>query len=150
MSKTLLQKRQERLVILAAVAIIASSVITTLYFTGFIWGGGRSEEVYQNITFTDAVLTCEQQTRSEFRRQLRTLTLDDHSSRFALTTNEYKIFLRAQLLQPTSAEGTGEMFVSCMVSADRGRVTSFEAMEQQSSPTNVIRREPGGIFGWPR
>lgn len=148
MSKTRQQKRQERVVILVAALIIASSVISTLYFTGFIWGD-RSEPGYQNITFTDAVLTCEQQTRSAFPRQLRTLTVDDHSSRFATSSNEYKIFLRAVLLKPTSSGGTGEVFVSCMVSADQGRVTAYEALEQQTSPSNVIRRDEGGIFGWP-
>lgn len=135
--------------VLAAAGIIASSVITTLYFTGFLWGRD-SEPGYQNITFTDAVLTCEQQTRSAFPRQLRTLTIDDHSSRFAAADNQYKIFLRAMLFQPASSAGTGELFVSCMVSADRGRVTAYEALEQQTSPTNVIRRDEGGIFGWPR
>lgn len=149
MSKTVRQKRQERLVILAALGIIASSVISTLYFSGFIWGA-RSEADYQNITFTDAVLTCKQQTRSAFPRQLRTVTIDDHSSRFAPASHEYKIFLRAMLLQPGSTEGTGELFVSCTVSADRGRVTAYEALEQQKSPSNVIRRDEGGVFGWPR
>lgn len=150
MSKSKQQRRQERLVIFIALVIVVSSILTTLHFTGVLWGGGRGTEAFQNITFTDAVLTCEQRTRGEFPRQLHSLTLDDHSSRFDSLGNEYKIFLRATLLKPGSREGTGEMFVTCIVNGAHGRTTAYEALEQQNSPTDVIRRDTGGAFGWPR
>lgn len=145
-----LRKNQEMFVIVAAIVIIAASVISTLWVAGLLFGDGDEEgKGYRNITFTDAVLSCQKQSRGAFGSKLIQLTLDDHSSRFDQPTNLYKIFYRAQLSDSENDSGQSDHYVNCFVNAEKGRVSYFESMEEKSLKTEAIRKDNGGIFGWP-
>lgn len=141
------RKRQERLILALGAGIIAASVVTTVWISGVL-GGRGSTSGYQNVTFTDAVLNCESQVRQTYRSQLQNLTLDDHSSRFDQPSYQYKIFFKAQM---SSKAGTtaSDFYLNCYVSADRGNIATLDAYEQKEAQTEAIRKDQGGLFGWP-
>lgn len=141
------QRRQEWLVIAMGVGIIAASVATTLWLSGFFARGG--EEKYQNVTFTDAVVRCEARARDTFQGQLRLLTLDDHSSRFDQGAFAYKVFFNAQMADPKGEGAAAEYFINCFVSAEGGRIATFDLYQQKESQTEALRQDDGGLFGWP-
>lgn len=137
--------------IFAALFVIAISIASTLVFSGVLLdhlgsqGGGQ----YQQVTFTDAVVKCQDMVRAEFKNKLRQVVLDDHSSRFDQASNLYRIFFNAQLTKPSADDEPG-YYVSCMVNARSGRVTEMEGAETKDSPTEAVRKDDGGLFGWPR
>lgn len=147
--KSALQKRQERYVIMAAVGVVVLSVATTLLFSDVLLQtlSGEGGQGYRNTTFTDAVIACRGQSQSTYANQLQHLTLDDHSSRMDNAANQYKIFFKANIAK-RNAQG-GEFYINCYVNAESGRIAYFEGMEQKSAPTEAIRRNDGGLFGWP-
>ena len=134
-----------------AAVIIGLSVATTLYFSDFlldaIEGGGS--DGYRNITFTDALMKCQQENQSAFKGKLNQVAMDEHSSRFDQYSNQYKIFFKAEV-HPTSEDSDGTFYINCFVNARTGRIGAYEGMEQKASPTEAIRRNDGGLFGWPR
>ena len=141
--------KQERYVIFGAVGVIAASIFTTLVVSGVIFNvGGGDEGGYQNVTFTDAVISCQDQTRNSFGNKLTNMVLDDHSSRFDQRSNMYKIFFQVEVTRSKEQENNG-FYVNCFVSASRGLITEFESLEQKVTQTETIRRERGGVFGWP-
>lgn len=142
------QKRQERLIIAIGVGIIAASIVTTLWFSG-VFGSSKPAPQYQNITFTDAVVKCETHIRGTYEGRLRVLMLDDHSSRFEQKSYLYRLFFKAEMTNGKSESSVGDFFINCYVDADKGRIATFETYEQQESQTEAIRRDDGGLFGWP-
>lgn len=148
------KKKQERLVVIAAFGIVAVSIITTLYITGVSSSlGGRESSGYNNVTFTDAVITCEEQTRQAYKGELQSLVLDDHSSRFEQRSNTYKIFFNASMGGKSSRNrgeaGPSVFFINCYVNGSQGRISSYEAYEDKEMTTKAIRKDDGGLFGWP-
>lgn len=142
------QKRQEWLVVIIGIGIILASIVTTLWFSGVI-GNKQPVARYQNVTFTDALVMCEKQVRGAYQGRLRVLTFDDHSSRFDPDYYLYRMFFNAVMSSDTNESGTGEFFINCYISADKGQVAKFEAYEKRESQTEAIRRDSGGMFGWP-
>lgn len=141
--------RQEIAVIVAAVVIVVLSVFVTLWVSGVFSASSAQQRGYKNITFTDALLTCEKQVRSTYSGKLLRLVTDDHSNRFDKSSNHYKIFFDAAISSNKSESGIGEFYINCEVSAHRGQVSDFAAYEQKESPTEAIRKDEGGLFGWP-
>lgn len=148
-TKSTQQKRQERLVVIGAVGVVALSVVTTLLFSDVLLNklAGNGDGGYKNTTFTDAVISCRAHSQKAYGRQLEQLTLDDHSSRMDDAANQFKIFFKAMMVK--RSDDSGEFYINCYVSAESGRITYYEGMEQKSSPTEAIRRNDGGLFGWP-
>lgn len=142
------RRRQERLVVFIGVAIIATSIITTLWYSGVLWHG-NDQPGYKNVTFTDALLQCEKEIKTSYGKQLRSLTFDNHSSRFDVSSYQYKVFFKAQMGSATSAAGASDFYLNCFVSAERGKIASLDAYEKKESQTEAIRKDEGGIFGWP-
>ena len=135
--------------ILSAVGVVVLSVVTTLLFSDVLLDtlSGGGDQGYRNTTFTDAVIACRGQSQDAYGNQLQHLTLDDHSSRMDNSANQYKIFFKAMMTK--RQDDGGEFYINCYVSADSGRIAYFEGMEQKSTPTEAIRRNDGGLFGWP-
>lgn len=147
--KNPIQLRQERLVIAGALFIIAVSVFSTLWFSGILFRGAGSSGNYQNITFTDALITCEAESREQYGDKLLRIVNDDHSSRYDGKSNQYKIFFKATMASQKSESGISEFFINCYVNADRGRIADYDVYENKEQRTEAIRKDEGGMFGWP-
>lgn len=132
-----------------AILIIVLSVLSTLWINGFFLSAGHNNNAYRNITFTDAVINCQNETRSRHKNQLQNLTLDDLSSRFDQATNLYRVFFHAQVSNSSRDSAAKDIYISCLVSAGRGKITAYEAFEKKETPTEPIRQEDGRLFGWP-
>lgn len=136
--------RQKRLVIGMAAAIITASILSTLYFTGFFpkWVRGDSPG-YQNITFTDAYRECATYTRQRYANRLQHLSADNHSSRYANSSNLYKIYFNVQMSEPSSPR-PGSYWVSCYVDASDGQITEYDLGDSHNAPV-----QPSNGYGWP-
>lgn len=148
--KSQVQKKQERMVLLVAVGIIGLSVATTLYFSDFLLSkfGADGDGGYRNVTFTDALVKCQKKTRETYDGELSNITFDDHSSRFDQSANQYKIFFKADMIEHDD-DSDGGFYINCFVSARTGRIGDFEGMEQKANRAEPLRRNDGGLFGWP-
>lgn len=130
--------------------IIALSVISTLWLRGIFSSGDDEGRNYQNITLTDAVITCENEIRSVHKQRLRHLTLDNLSSRYDKAANLYRVFFVADLQFGKEAGTPSSTFlIGCFVSAKRGKIKGLELFEKKESTTEPIQKRDGGIFGWP-
>ncbi|WP_188150804.1 hypothetical protein [Teredinibacter waterburyi] len=144
-------RRQNIIVVITAVTVIVLSISMTLYVTGSMPGmsGGSGADGYKNVTFNDAVLTCEAETRSKFGDRIRVLTLDNHSSRYEERELVYKIFQHMDLNGKVGAPKV-EFFVNCFVRASNGRVTKYEAFEEVEVPANTSSSDNTNMFGFPK
>lgn len=144
------QQTQVRLLMSAAAAgIILISVALTLWLSGVFRPDSESNPGYQNITFTDATIACENKARAAHGATLQQLVMDGHSSRFDSRRERYKIFFTATMGSLKAENGVAEFYINCFVSTYRGRITSFEIYEKKEDSTDAIRKDKGGIFGWP-
>lgn len=136
-------------VIAGAVGIIALAVCSTLYFTGQLdIGKGAGEEGYRNVTFTDAVLACQEEVRDEFDNKLQHMLVDSHSSRFDNADSFYKIFLTVEAKGKSST--ANQFFINCYVVSSNGRIKEFEIFEQKEvKKSQAIKRDDDKIFQFP-
>jgi len=109
----------------------------------------EAQQVYQNITFTDAVLSCEKQALGEFSSGLSQLVLDRHSSRYENEAFAYKIFLMAYT--KASNNEVTEFFITCYVKSSNGRISKFDMFENVESPESGAIKKGGDKFiEWPQ
>lgn len=145
-------RSQNTIVLAIGFAIVAISVVVTLYVSGRFANLGpfaRAPGGYQNYTFTDAVLRCQTATRSEFGTQMRSMEVDDHSSRYDAREFVYKIFLKVETPSGNS-QGVAMNYVNCFVSASSGKIGKFESyLEKEDNSSPVTGRETN-VFGWPK
>lgn len=136
--------------IVGAVGVVLVSVVTTLLLAG----GGRlgwfdkSGSGYINVTFTDAVMSCEEYTREQFGTELKTLEIDNHSSRFDNKTFLYKIFIEVGI-EPRG-KSTGMNFINCFVKSSNGKITKYESWEEKEGSSAPSGGSGSNPFGWPR
>lgn len=143
-------KKQNTGVLIAAVCVVALSVFTTLVATGILFGDlGASDEGYQNVTFTDAVLTCKSEVEGDFGKKIRTLVTDNHSSRFDDKQYVYKIFLKMDLYNKKRTSAKSH-YVNCFVRAKNGRISKLDVIEEQEAEPGVKRDDGTNMFGMPK
>jgi len=128
--------------------LVLSAVVTTVYVSSAMQNK-QEEQGYQNITFTDAVLTCEKDGRSEFGADLSQIVVDRHSSRYDNNAFVYKIFLMAYTKGEENK--TIEYFVTCYVKASNGRISKFEVFENaEVQEGEAIKRGGDKFIEWPQ
>ncbi len=142
----------ERLVLVSAVMVVAISIAVTTVFWHYRIkdpdrGGGAV--TLRTVTFTDAVMTCQKETRAKLGADLISVSVDDHSSRYDHKSNVYKLFFNALVLSKRSETGRANLAVYCFVRADQGRISHFEQVEQKDDGEAAPVKGDGGLFGWP-
>ncbi len=142
-------KKQNTVVILIAVGVIVGSVFLTLAATGVLFGGrGGDGSGYQNITFTDAVMTCRGTTEANYAGQIQNLVTDNHSSRFDDRQFLYKIFLKMDLYDKARTR-TSLHYVNCFVRSSNGQVRKYEVYEEVEENQNRVSDDTN-MFGMPK
>ena len=137
--------KQNIVLVVIAFFVIALSILVTLYFSG-LWSS-PPKEGYKNVTFTDAVLRCEDKTRRHFGKKLKLFFVDDHSSRYDANAYMYKIFLEAFVQK---SKKRVQFFVNCYVSAERGRIKKFETFEQVDGKKGEAKtKDSDKLMIWP-
>ena len=142
-------KKQNTIVILFAVGVVVGSIFLTLAATGVLFGnGGGDGSGYQNITFTDAVMTCRGATEANYGNQIQNLVTDNHSSRFDDRQFLYKIFLKMDLYDQTGSR-TSLHYVNCFVRSSNGQVRKFEVYEEVEENKSRVSDDTN-MFGMPK
>jgi len=138
-------------VIVFAIALVIVSAMVTMFFSGALDGSlGGDNKGYQNVTFTDASLTCKEAVKSQFGKKLRNLVIDNHSSRFDSKQFLYKIFLEADIQSGSSGPATLH-YVNCFVKSSNGRVNKFESFEKVDDDGGKPHIDDGtNMFGMPK
>ncbi|ACR13467.1 hypothetical protein [Teredinibacter turnerae] len=143
-------KKRDLMVVGFAVAVVAISVISTLLVAGGpeinAWLRGNSNK-YMNVTFTDAVLTCQAEVAEQFGRRMTTMEVDNHSSRYDSRRSIYKIFL--EVTTPAKADATGVHYVNCFVKSSNGRISNYESWEEKEGKNGPVGHD-SNPFGFPR
>lgn len=148
MSNNNTTRKQNLSVIAAAIGLIFLSVGTTLYITGFFNTDGNSNGPgLKNISLGDAYIICHKLTEKRYGKQLKTLFMDDHSSRYEHKRGLYKVFLKADIY--ASKNKSKPHWVNCAVRASNGSISKYEVIEDKQAPTAPVRKDDGTIFGWP-
>lgn len=144
------KKGQVVAVIVGAVIMIGVSVVGTLYASGKLSGftNPLAKKAYQNVTLTDAYVVCEAEIKDEFEDRIKSLAMDDHSSRYDARDRRFKIFANIELYE---GEGRGavadDYFVNCFVRGDNGRISTFDYGKDAESTGAPDTSNP---FGFPR
>lgn len=144
-----ISKKQKAILICSPAIAVALTVITTLYFTGYInMGFIQRKSNYKNVTFTDATLTCQEAARSKFSESLQSLMIDSHSSRYEHNHFLYKIFLQADTTE--KAGKTTLYYINCYVEASNGSIGTFDVFEDKDTTKSGLGAKAGNFFNWPR
>ena len=103
---------------------------------------------YQNVTFTDAALTCQEATRNKFDENLKSVMVDNHSSRYEHNNFLYKIFLQADTTD--KANKNTLYYINCYVKASNGSIDTLDVFENKDTSKSGLGTNPGNFFNWPR
>lgn len=142
-------KKQNILFVVLSIGLMAISVLITLYVSGYLsFLTSDKSQGYQNITFTDAAISCEKNTRKQFGRKLKNVYVDNHSSRYDSGSYSYKIFLKADALNKENKVSL--FFVNCYVSASNGQIIKFDANEDKEVQKDATHGGYRNIFNWQR
>lgn len=143
-------RKQQVLVIIGSGIFLVAASITATYFlkTGRL-GGYAEESGYKNVTFTDAVLTCEQEFKERYEKRIINYAMDNHSSRYENKLFTYKIFYKANLVTKQKKHGNLH-YINCFVNAEDGRVSKFEIFEETETETEAVTDTETNAFGWPK
>ncbi len=142
-------KKQNTYVIAVSIGVLVVSVFVTLYATGVLFGGsGSDSKGYRNVTFTDAVLTCQNTTRETYGDRIRNLVIDNHSSRFDDKQFLYKIFLKMDLFDKNRDKARLH-YINCFVKSSNGRVRKYEAFEEVEQNRKRMSDDTN-MFGMPK
>ncbi len=141
-------RKQNIIVSAAAFLIIVVSSFLTYYATQIAGKGSAGDASgYQNVTLTDANQTCHQETRSVYGDKIKTLTTDNHSSRYDEKQFLYKMFLQMDL---KSSKGSTKMFhVNCFVRSANGSIRKYEVYEADVKVPSQID-DGTNRFGMPK
>lgn len=141
--------KQNTYVVIAAIGIVlVSAMVTAVFSSGVLKGGGGDDNKYRNITFTDATLRCEEEVDGEFRARDSQRVLDNHSSRFENAVGLYKIFFN---VFTKSKNETTEYYISCFIRSRDGRVDKFEVSENKEAPkSEAIKKHSDKFIEWPQ
>lgn len=136
--------------ITAVVLLLCVSVGGTLYMSGNLPGvSSPFSKTYQNVTLTDAYVTCENLARDNFAARLKSLAMDDHSSRLDVEEQRYKIFINVELYEGSGRGALSEeYFVNCFVRSDNGSVSTFDYAKDD--PIGGGPASTSNPFGFPR
>lgn len=139
----------------ARAALVMAGVIVCVAVASWVYleqmGFGRVAGGYKNVTFTDALIECQDFTKERYGDNLKRLTFDAHSSRWEQDRGAYKLFFTADMVgrgSKTSSD-TSEFFISCDISGRSGKVRDFDSLENKAQKTEAQRMNDGGLFGWP-
>ncbi len=139
-------------VVVFAIVVVAVSVLVTLFVSDSSLNPWRSGDRtgYQNVTFTDAVLTCESATKERFADQIKFLLLDNHSSRYDEREFLYKIFYTIDRKQSeeNGREAPPLIYINCYVSGRNGRIEKYDVHEHVDDEVKPVTKQESGIFGW--
>lgn len=143
-----------RTAIILAVLIVVLAIASWLYMSRIDMILGKADgEGYRNVTFTDAMLTCQNFARERYGARIRQLTLDSHSSRWEQRTGQYKLFFRTTMTgRGSTSKGvspTADFWINCDVNGRRGKVRDFDLIEDKTQKNEAQRKRDGGLFGWP-
>lgn len=137
--------KQNIIVVIVALIVIALSVVVTVFVNKFsMEQSGSSTGGYQNVTFTDAVVACREETFDTYGSRIRNLVTDNHSSRFDGKRYIYKIFLEVDLVG--KKDKTSKLhYVNCFVRSKNGNISKYdvfksdeERREEKDDGTNMF------------
>ncbi len=151
MPKAKTNKRQNTYVIAISVIGVIASIFFTLYATGVLFGGddsGGENSGYQNVTFTDAVITCKKATREDYGDKIQSLITDNHSSRYDGKRSLYKIFLQMDLYNKKRTKATLH-YINCFVRAGNGSIRKYEVFEDVERRKTKVNDDTN-MFGMPK
>ncbi|MGH1471835.1 MAG: hypothetical protein ACRBCS_11615 [Cellvibrionaceae bacterium] len=145
--------RQTVGILVVALGVIGAAIVVTLLLRKELNLSvlGLDDGVsggYQNITLTDAQLTCHELAKSKYGKRLKYISVDGHSSRFEDKDNRFRIFFKMDLYPRMKSAGdrADEYYINCYVHGSRGNVTHFEAIENKEVSPSPLGDE-GGLFG---
>lgn len=141
-------RKQNVLVIIAALVLIGLSIGTTLYISGFLTGTSDGDGMaLENISLGDAYTICHNMTKKRYNKRLKTLFMDNHSSRYEHKVGLYKVFLKADIYM--NKNKFQPHWVNCFVRSSNGSISKYEVIRDKKAPDTPIRKNDGNIFGWP-
>lgn len=142
-------KKQNTYVVIISATVVVASIFLTLYATGVLFGSGDDRySGYQNVTFTDAVMTCRQTTETNYGDRIRTLITDNHSSRYDDKRFLYKIFLKMDLFDKRYKK-THLHYINCFVRSSNGDVRKYEVYEEAEENQKRMSDDTN-MFGMPK
>ena len=137
-------------VVLFAIVVVLVSVLVTIFFSDSSvnpWRGGDSTG-YQNVTFTDAVLSCESETEDMYGDRIKHLIVDNHSSHYDDKQLLYKIYFTLDLKKSDGNNTeTALIYINCYIKGQNGRLAKYEVFEHVEDVATPITESEPGLFG---
>ena len=137
------------MIALIMTAIIICAAVASWFFLSPNYTEQSDHKKYRNVTYTDALLSCQKYSYERYGQTLKYLTLDNHSSRWEQKVGQYKLFFDAEIAGKTPASPTIKISIACDVSGSSGKIRDYDMQEDKSLKTKAERMKDGGLFGWP-
>ena len=145
-SKTVKKSRKQIVVlILLLLLLMTTSVVTSLMAVGII--DLFPDEGKSVNSMTDAYIVCNDAIKSEHGEQVRSVMMDDFSSRFDEVSGRYKMFFEVDMFREKQNQaGINKFFVNCFVSPN-GRIRALDLFEEKPYIPKAGKRTTGNAFG---
>lgn len=136
-------------VVLFAIVVVVVSVLVTLFFSDSSVNPWREGEIigYRNTTFTDAVLSCESETKSIYGERIKHLVVDNHSSHYDDKHLLYKIYFTLDLKKDDDINTeTSLNYVNCYIKGQNGRLAKYDVFEHLEEVVKPITQSAPSLF----
>jgi hypothetical protein len=137
------------MIALIMTAIIICTAVASWFFFSSNYEAKNDRKKYRNVTYADALLTCQNFSYERYGQGLKHLTLDTHSSRWEQRVEQYQLFFNAEIAGKTITAPTMKISIACDVSGRSGKIRDYDMQEDKSLKTKAERMKDGGLFGWP-
>lgn len=105
--------------------------------------------VYGPLTLNDAQIACERYARNSLGRSIKTLSMDNRSSRLDKRKGWYVVYMEAYIFRDGAVSGASDHhYINCASSKSSLSLTKFEIIKNEDEKIKAQRKEKGSRYGW--
>ncbi|MCV6626599.1 MAG: hypothetical protein OIF38_10915, partial [Cellvibrionaceae bacterium] len=104
--------------------------------------------VYGKVTLNDAQIACERYARKSLGRQIKTLSMDNRSSRLDRKKGWYMVYMEAYMYRQGSSGPTDHYYLNCASEKNELSLAKFEIIKNEDEKIKAKRKEKSSRYGW--
>lgn len=148
------QQRQKRTIMIIVMVVVAAIGIGL-----YIVNSGPSLAdpdsfsdgipMYGPVGLNDAQLACERYARKSLGKKLKTLSMDNRSSRLDLKKGKFMVYMEAYIYRSEAGGGASDHhYINCASDKNELTLAGFEIIKNENEKTKAKRKKKDSRYGW--
>lgn len=144
------QRKQQLLFLALVLGVLIAAVGAGVHFraidlSGFEGDSGAGGGKARFTNMADAQVLCEERAKEVFGQRIRTLVVDNHSTRLDQQAGLFKVFMEADLYAGDNRQGTPvRHYINCFTRTNKQSIASFQFAKDGEG----MKDAGGSVFGF--